>query len=122
MQRDAERGVVWEETLIMLPMQVHFVFLSATIPNAEQFAAWIVKLKKQPCHVIHTNYRPTPLQHYLFPAGADGIYLAVDEKSNFREENVHLTFATLTVKVPKGYCNAWRHRFAAQKPKGPQGR
>ena len=34
----AERGVVWEETIILLPDNVHHVFLSATIPNARQFA------------------------------------------------------------------------------------
>lgn len=33
-----ERGVVWEETIILLPDTVHYVFLSATIPNARQFA------------------------------------------------------------------------------------
>ena len=32
--RDKERGVVWEESIVMLPSQVRFVFLSATIPNA----------------------------------------------------------------------------------------
>lgn len=85
--RDKERGVVWEETLILLPDNVHHVFLSATIPNAMQFARWICQLHKQPCHVVYTNYRPTPLQHYLFPSGGDGIYLVVDEKSVFREEN-----------------------------------
>lgn len=34
--RDKERGYVWEETIILLPTTVHFVFLSATIPNASQ--------------------------------------------------------------------------------------
>ena len=71
--RDKERGVVWEETLIMLPDAVKFVFLSATIPNAKQFARWICHLHSQPCHVVYTNYRPTPLQHYLYPSGAEGI-------------------------------------------------
>lgn len=85
--RDKERGVVWEETLILLPDSVRFVFLSATIPNAKQFARWICAVHRQPCHVVYTNYRPTPLQHYLFPAGANGIYLAVDEKGVFREDN-----------------------------------
>mmetsp|Transcript_39480 Transcript_39480/g.29159 ORF Transcript_39480/g.29159 Transcript_39480/m.29159 type:complete len:83 (-) Transcript_39480:269-517(-) len=36
--RDKERGVVWEETIIMLPLPVRNVFLSATIPNAKEFA------------------------------------------------------------------------------------
>ncbi|KAJ1929260.1 ATP-dependent RNA helicase mtr4 [Tieghemiomyces parasiticus] len=85
--RDAERGVVWEETLIMLPDQVHYVFLSATIPNALQFAEWICEMHHQPCHVVYTNFRPTPLQHYLFPGGGDGIHLVVDEKGQFRDDN-----------------------------------
>jgi len=42
--RDKERGVVWEETLILLPDNVHYVFLSATIPNARQFAEWLVAM------------------------------------------------------------------------------
>lgn len=33
--RDKERGVVWEETIILLPSIVKYVFLSATIPNAK---------------------------------------------------------------------------------------
>lgn len=34
--RDKERGTVWEESIILLPQKVRFVFLSATIPNARQ--------------------------------------------------------------------------------------
>ena len=59
--RDRERGVVWEETLILLSGNVRFVFLSATIPNASEFAEWICRIKHQPCHVVYTEYRPTPL-------------------------------------------------------------
>jgi len=77
--RDKERGVVWEETLILLPDNVHYVFLSATIPNARQFAEWVAHLHHQPCHVVYTDYRPVPLQHYIFPAGGEGIHLVVDE-------------------------------------------
>ncbi|KAG6865812.1 ATP-dependent RNA helicase mtr4 [Blastosporella zonata] len=85
--RDKERGVVWEETIILLPHTVRYVFLSATIPNAMQFAEWICKSHEQPCHVVYTDFRPTPLQHYLFPAGDEGIYLVVNEKGEFREDN-----------------------------------
>ena len=70
--RDKERGVVWEETLIMLPdevclscwlsnhadglaYQVRFVFLSATIPNAVEFAQWVATLHCQPCHIVYTE-------------------------------------------------------------------
>lgn len=93
----------------MLPDNVHYVFLSATIPNALQFAQWICNVHKQvrgqsrwrgffksrnaqltashsllqPCHVVYTDYRPTPLRHFVFPAGGSGMYLCVDEKGTF---------------------------------------
>lgn len=97
--RDKSRGVVWEETIILLPDKVHYVFLSATIPNAMQFAEWIVKIHMQPCHVVYTDFRPTPLQHYLFPAAGDGIHLVVDEKGTFREENFQKAMASISDNV-----------------------
>ncbi|EPQ62493.1 Bgt-9 [Blumeria graminis f. sp. tritici] len=93
--RDKVRGVVWEETIILLPDKVRYVFLSATIPNAMQFAEWITKTHHQPCHIVYTDFRPTPLQHYFFPAGADGIHLIVDEKGNFREDNFQKAMSSL---------------------------
>ena len=78
--RDKERGVVWEESIIMAPKSARFVFLSATIPNAREFAEWIAKTHRSPCHVVYTDYRPTPLQHYLFPSGTQGLYMVVDDK------------------------------------------
>lgn len=91
----AARGVVWEETIILLPDKVRYVFLSATIPNAMQFAEWITKTHGQPCHVVYTDFRPTPLQHYFFPQGADGIHLVVDEKGVFREDNFNKAMTTI---------------------------
>ncbi|KAI5819517.1 rRNA-processing arch domain-containing protein [Pyronema omphalodes] len=93
--RDKARGVVWEETIILLPDKVRYVFLSATIPNAMQFAEWICKTHSQPCHVVYTDFRPTPLQNYLFPSGADGIHLVVDEKGVFREDNFQKAMGSL---------------------------
>ncbi|GMR35410.1 hypothetical protein PMAYCL1PPCAC_05605, partial [Pristionchus mayeri] len=84
--RDKERGVVWEETIILLPSSVHHVFLSATIPNAKQFAEWVCWLHSQPCHVVYTDYRPTPLQHFIFPAGGSGLYEVVNQQGVFRED------------------------------------
>ncbi|CEH14364.1 nuclear exosomal rna helicase mtr4 [Ceraceosorus bombacis] len=93
--RDKERGVVWEETIILLPRKVRYVFLSATIPNAMQFASWIAHTHQQPCHVVYTDFRPTPLQHYLFPLGAEGIHLVVDEAGRFREDNFQAAMGAL---------------------------
>lgn len=93
--RDRERGVIWEETIILLPDTVHYVFLSATIPNARQFAEWIAHLHHQACHVVYTEYRPVPLQHYIFPSGGDGLHLVMDEENNFREENFNHAMSIL---------------------------
>ena len=37
---DANRGRVWEETILMLPTQVQMVMLSATLDSPENFADW----------------------------------------------------------------------------------
>jgi len=74
------------------------VFLSATIPNAMQFAEWITKTHSQPCHVVYTDFRPTPLQHYFFSQGADGIHLVVDEKGVFREDNFQKAMSSIADK------------------------
>ncbi|CAL53584.1 Helicase, C-terminal [Ostreococcus tauri] len=85
--RDSERGVVWEESIVLLPDMVKYVFLSATIPNAREFAEWVCKTHNQPCHIVYTDFRPTPLEHYIFPANGEGIFLVMDRQSNFRDSN-----------------------------------
>jgi ATP-dependent RNA helicase DOB1 len=83
--KDRERGVVWEETIIFLEDETKMVFLSATLSNASEFAHWVAHLHKQPCHVVYTDYRPTPLQHYAYGVGAPGLHLILDERGNFKK-------------------------------------
>lgn len=63
---DSERGVVWEEVIIMLPEQVSLILLSATVPNTYEFASWVGRTKKRDVYVINTPKRPVPLEHYLW--------------------------------------------------------
>jgi len=96
---DRERGVVWEECIMLTPPGARCVFLSATLPNALQFAEWVARLHKKPCHVVYTDTRPTPLQHLCYPVGGEkrnkegrpakkaGLYLVVDEQRNFNDNN-----------------------------------
>ena len=81
--RDRDRGVVWEETIILLSNKINYVFLSATIPNAREFGMWITKIKKQPCNVVYTSFRPTPLKHYIFPVEMNNskLFLVLDSKN-----------------------------------------
>lgn len=87
-----------------LGAQVRFVFLSATIPNSREFVGWVAGQHHQPCHVVYTNYRPTPLQHYLFPAGSDGLHLVVDEKGKFLEANFQAAMSALQVNTVTVAC------------------
>ncbi|TFY63324.1 hypothetical protein EVJ58_g3329 [Rhodofomes roseus] len=81
---DAERGVVWEEVIIMLPDHVNIILLSATVPNAREFADWVGRTKKKDIYVISTAKRPVPLEHYLY-AGRD-MYKIVDAERRFQSQ------------------------------------
>ncbi|TFY73286.1 hypothetical protein EWM64_g10726, partial [Hericium alpestre] len=78
---DVERGVVWEEVIIMLPDHVNIILLSATVPNAKEFADWVGRTKKKDIYVIYTAKRPVPLEHYLY-AGRE-MYKIVDADRSF---------------------------------------
>lgn len=78
---DAERGVVWEEVIIMLPDHVNIILLSATVPNTKEFADWVGRTKKKDIYVISTAKRPVPLEHYLY-AGRD-LHKIVDANRQF---------------------------------------
>ncbi|XP_018558121.1 LOW QUALITY PROTEIN: helicase SKI2W [Lates calcarifer] len=84
---DAERGVVWEEVLIMLPDHVSIILLSATVPNALEFSEWIGRIKKRHIYVISTMKRPVPLEHYLYTGNSTKtqkeMFLLVDAAGNF---------------------------------------
>lgn len=42
----------------------------------------------RPFETIKRSYpRPVPLEHYIFPAGGEGLHLVVDNRGRFRENN-----------------------------------
>lgn len=59
---DPERGTVWEEALLLTPRQTEILALSATIPNAQQLAAWIERIHGRPVKTIEESHRPVPLK------------------------------------------------------------
>src|SRR3989338_4621575 len=63
---DIERGYVWEESIIYSSENVRFLCLSATIPNAEEFASWISSIKKHTVKTITAIHRNVPLKHLFY--------------------------------------------------------
>src|SRR5256714_4854485 len=68
---DEDRGHVWEEAIILSPARVRLLLLSATIGNADEFAAWISEVRGVRCGVVERpGARPVPLRAaFLYPDG-----------------------------------------------------
>ncbi|KAI4198317.1 MAG: hypothetical protein LQ350_005334 [Teloschistes chrysophthalmus] len=91
---DLERGVVWEEVIIMLPEHVTLILLSATVPNTYEFASWVGRTKKKDIYVISTAKRPVPLEHYLWADKAMYKIVGPDKKfldQGWKEANVAMS-------------------------------
>jgi superfamily II RNA helicase len=65
---DIERGTVWEESVIFSPNSIRFLCLSATVPNAREFAHWIETIKEHKVEVVQNEKRAVPLLHQVFEA------------------------------------------------------
>ncbi|KAF7684626.1 ATP-dependent RNA helicase DOB1 [Astathelohania contejeani] len=111
--RDKERGVVWEETIILLPPHIRMVFLSATIPNAAEFAGWVATIHSQIVHVVYTEKRPTPLTHYFVPQCGTGMYKVkgsgTNDNSNINDDAINydnLNMALRSIKKSRDQTNS----------------
>ena len=87
---DSERGVVWEESIIMLPQHASIVMLSATVPNYLDFASWVGRTRRKPVYCVKTDWRPVPLSFHislndkLYPlTGADAKFDSVSCRRAF---------------------------------------
>lgn len=68
---DAERGTVWEESIIYCPPEIQLVALSATVANAADLAAWIDQTHG-PTQLVLSDFRPVPLRFFYF--GKESLY------------------------------------------------
>lgn len=67
---DQDRGVVWEEIMIYLPVRVNLLLLSATVGNGDEIASWLQSIRKKSCAVVREEKRPVPLYPlFLHPSG-----------------------------------------------------
>ncbi|EGR32541.1 hypothetical protein IMG5_078670 [Ichthyophthirius multifiliis] len=103
-----DRGVVWEETIIMLPESIGLVMLSATAPNYMDFADWVGRTKKKNIFVQKTTFRPVPLEHSIYVNEKFHLVKsrneALDEKSyyNIKKELEQIDNQRKNVKFNKG--------------------
>ncbi len=79
---DEDRGVVWEEILIYMPVRVPILLLSATIGNANKIAAWLQSIRGKECFIIKETKREVSLFPVFFhPSGTMTPFLCKDENS-----------------------------------------
>ena len=82
---DAERGQVWEKTILMLPRHIQMVMLSATIDNPTGFAEWCERGEVadggKTVYLASTSHRVVPLSHYGFMTTTESIFKSIKDKS-----------------------------------------
>jgi superfamily II RNA helicase len=83
--KDPDRGTVWEESIIRMPDNIQMVMLSATLPDAMEFAQWIVNCKKTDVVYTTTERRIIPLSHYVLTDTEK--LLIMDNEKNFHKDN-----------------------------------
>ncbi|XP_050775554.1 SKI2 subunit of superkiller complex protein isoform X3 [Gopherus flavomarginatus] len=112
---DAERGVVWEEVLIMLPEHVNIILLSATVPNTLEFADWIGRMKQKQIYVISTLRRPVPLEHHLYTGNSQKtqheLFLLLDARGTFLTKGYYAA-----VEAKKERSSKHAQTFGAKQP------
>jgi len=65
---DLERGTAWEEILMLAPPAARLLLLSASIPNADELAEWLGRVRGRPPQIIYEHERPVPLRVLLADA------------------------------------------------------
>jgi ATP-dependent RNA helicase HelY len=107
---DEERGHVWEEAIILSPPRVRLLLLSATIGNAEEFAAWISEVRGVPCGVVaRPGARPVPLRAaFLLPDGQ--LLPLVNEAGGLNSELARLSERERQQRRERASRPPWRRR------------
>ncbi len=78
---DEERGTVWEESIILAPLHIKVLGLSATIANAEELARWIEVIRNDSVVLIEEHNRIVPLEYYYYSQETG--YIGYDALLNF---------------------------------------
>jgi len=102
---DADRGQVWEKTLIMLPHHVQMVMLSATMDKPGRFAGWIENTHPdKQVFVCPTDHRVVPLSHYVYMTMGEHEFKKITDKTE-QSEMRKLSNKPILIQDSKGNFN-----------------
>jgi len=104
---DAQRGTVWEESIIHCPPSIQIVALSATVANAGQLTDWIQTVHG-PTDLVTSDFRPVPL-HYHF-CSAKGLHPLLNDERKGLHPNCRIW------RAPKGH----KRKGRSAKPPQPE--
>jgi ATP-dependent RNA helicase HelY len=105
---DEDRGHVWEEAIILTPPRIRLLLLSATVGNADEFAAWIAEVRGVRCGVItRPGARPVPLRAAMLLPDKRLVPL-VNESGKLNPEIARLLEETArTPRSPRPRARRW---------------
>jgi superfamily II RNA helicase len=95
---DADRGTVWEESIVHCPAHVKMVALSATVANADELTAWMHHIHPD-CELVYSTFRPVPL-HFHYHTGRETLPLFEQGEGGKKRLN-HKLKNEQVVKDPK---------------------
>ena len=108
---DADRGRVWEESIMLLPRHVQMVMLSATIATPERFAKWCETRgdseyfkSDKVVYLASTNHRVVPLTHYSFITANASVFKHIKEKEE-QKKIKDMTNKLFEIQSSKGKFN-----------------
>ena len=108
---DLDRGKVWEETIMMLPLHIQMVMLSATLDSTEKFALWCetrgeIKstISDKIVYLTSTYERVVPLTHYSFITCTQGLFKILKDKQ-LEMEIMKITNSLNVIQDSKGIFN-----------------
>jgi superfamily II RNA helicase len=81
-----ERGTVWEESLILLPVHMKILCLSATIPNLKEIRQWLESIHHKPVKIVREEKRPVPLRFYFQCQNEIASNLKILERMGFNKK------------------------------------
>ena len=107
MINDSDRGHTWENMILMMPLHVQMVLLSATIDRPEKFALWIENKyinseNKKIVYLSSSLHRIVPLTHYSFITTNQGIFKAIKKDETLEKEIKNTINKLHVIQEPNG--------------------